>query len=85
MHISTEAIVAIVSLIVAAPCTMVLLWGFFRRQQKDGKTHHALHATHLGHHLYANEGRDISAPVEITLEAGLLISYRLANTPSRPN
>ena len=36
MHVSTEAIIAIVSLIVAAPCTVVLLWGFFRRQPRDG-------------------------------------------------
>ncbi|KAM0803535.1 hypothetical protein BDR22DRAFT_34786 [Usnea florida] len=35
MHISTEAIIAIVSLIVAAPCTVALLWGFFRRQPRD--------------------------------------------------
>jgi len=30
MHISTEAIVAIVSLVIAAPCTAILLWTFLR-------------------------------------------------------
>lgn len=37
MHLSIEAIVAIVSLVVAAPCTAVLLWQCFRRQ--EGESH----------------------------------------------
>ena len=38
MHLSTEAIIAIVSLIVAAPCTGVLLWTFFRHQPHNSRT-----------------------------------------------
>ena len=32
MRLSTEVIVAIVSLVVAAPCTVVLLWSSFRKK-----------------------------------------------------
>ena len=33
MYLSTEAIVAIVTLIVGAPCTVIMLWKFYRRQR----------------------------------------------------
>ena len=37
MRISTEAIVAIVSLVVAAPCTAVLVWKVLPRRKRDSQ------------------------------------------------
>ena len=34
MHLSTGNVIAILSLIVAIPCTAIMLWTVYRRQQR---------------------------------------------------
>ena len=51
MHISTEAIVAIVSLLVASPCIAVVLWKSFHHRRGSLRSRN-LHGISLRQHTY---------------------------------